>query len=87
MNRTGLGKRWLAGVPLAAGGCGAVPDFLADDGRDAAQNALEKSVEAAGEEFVSGVVNDLWDLSDATQAQEADGEPWPDGPCAPSLAA
>ena len=75
MNRNGLGKRWLAGIPLAAGGCGAIPDFVADAGREAAQDALEKSVEAAVEDFVSGIVKDMWDVSDALPTQEADDEP------------
>ena len=75
MNRIGLGKRWFACVVLAVGGCGAFPDFLLDAGRDAAREALEKSVEAAVEEVVNGVVEDLWDFSDASQALEAEGEP------------
>ncbi len=75
MNRIGLGKIWLACVVLAAGGCGAVPDFLQEAGRDAAKEALEKSVEEAVAEVVNGVVGDLWDLSDASPALEPEGEP------------
>ena len=75
MNRTGLGKIWLTCVVLAVGGCGVVPEFLVDAGRDAAKDALEKSVEEGVEEVVIGVVDDLWDLSDASLAPKADGEP------------
>lgn len=70
MNRIGLGKRWLAGVVLVAGGCGAIPEFLVDAGREAAKEALE---EAVGQ-VVNGVVNDLWDSNDLAHLLEADGE-------------
>ena len=74
MNRIGLGKRWLAGVVLAAGGCGALPDFLLDAGREAAKEALEKSVEEAVEQVVNGVVDDLWNSNDMSRLLEADDE-------------
>ncbi len=74
MNRIGLGKRWLAGVVLVAGGCGAIPEFLVDAGREAAKEALEKSVEEAVGQVVNGVVNDLWDSNDLARLLEADGE-------------
>ncbi len=70
MNRIGLGKRWLAGVVLVAGGCGAIPEFLVDAGREAAKEAIE---EAVGQ-VVNGVVNDLWDSNDLAHLLEADGE-------------
>ena len=74
MNRTVLGKRWLAGVVLAAGGCGALPDFLVDAGREAAKEALEKSVEEAVEQVVNGVVDDLWNSNNVSRPLEADDE-------------
>ena len=70
MNRKGLGKRWLAGVVLVAGGCGAIPEFLVDAGREAAKEAIE---EAVGQ-VVNGVVNDLWDSNDLAHLLEADRE-------------
>ena len=74
MNRVGFGKRLLVCVVLVAGGCGALPGFLVDTGRDAVNEALEKSVEDAVAESVNGVVDDLWDLSDVSRPPEADDE-------------
>lgn len=74
MNRLAFVKRWLACVVLLAGGCGTLPDFLVEAGRDAAKEALEKAVEEAVEEAVNGVVDDLWDLSDVPHPLEVDSE-------------
>ena len=74
MNRTGLGKRWLAGVVLAAGGCGALPEFLVEAGRNAAKEALEKSAREAVEQVVLGIVDDLWNSNAVSRPLEADDE-------------
>ncbi len=74
MNRIGFGKRWLAGVVLVVGGCGAIPDFLVDAGRDAAKEALEKSAKEAVEQVVNGFVEDLWDSDDVLGPLEVDDE-------------
>ena len=74
MNRLGSGKRWLACVVLAVGGCGAFPDFLVDAGRDAAKEALEKSVEEAVEEVFGGVVGSFRNSIDGLRPLEADDE-------------
>ncbi len=74
MNRLGFGKRWLAGAVLLVGGCGAVPDFLVDAGRDAAKKALEESARQAVEQVVNGFVDDLWDSNDVFGPLAADDE-------------
>ncbi len=68
MNRFGSGKRWLACVALGFGGCGAIPDFLVDAGREAAKDALEEAVE----EVLSGVADDLWNSIDGFRPRESD---------------
>ena len=86
MNRIGFGKRWLVCVVFVTGGCGTMPDFLLDAGRDAVQetleqavkNAVEKALEQvigqAVEQTADGVLDDLLDPSDASPALENDGE-------------
>ena len=74
MNRMGSGKKWFACVVLVVGGCGAFPDFLVDAGRDAAKEALEKSVKEAVEQVGNGVVDDLWNSNDVSRPLEADDE-------------
>ena len=74
MNRIGFDKRWLACVVLVVGGCGAVPDFLLEAGRDAAKETLEKSIEEAIENVLGGGVDDLWNSIDMPRPLDTDDE-------------
>ena len=74
MDLVGFGKRLLASVGLVAGGCGTLPEFFVDAGRDAAKETLRKSVEETVERAVNGVVEELWDLSGVSPPPEADDE-------------
>ena len=78
MNRMRFGIGMLTGVVFVVGGCGAVPEFVVDAGREAAKEAIENAVEdavgAAVGGVVGGVADDLWDVSGVAGLPEAADE-------------
>ena len=64
MKRIGFGKRWLACAALLGGGCGAIPDIVADAVLLAAKEALQEAVGDAVDGVIDDTVGDLLDFDD-----------------------
>ncbi|UCC31472.1 MAG: hypothetical protein JSU86_04190 [Phycisphaerales bacterium] len=64
MNRIGFGKSWLACAALLAGGCGAIPDIIADAARSSAKEALQEAVEDVVDDVIDNTVGELLDFGD-----------------------